>query len=285
MILKRKPEWLKIRLSNNVEYAKVSELISKNGLHTICSSGKCPNQAECWNRKTATFMILGDICTRACKFCATKTGKPQEYDINEPIKIARSVAIMGLKHCVITSVTRDDLADGGSKHWANTIEAIRENNKNTSIEVLIPDFNGNIEQIDTVLQAKPNIVGHNIETVERLSTSIRSKATYKQSLQVINYIASKGFISKSGLMLGLGESQQEIIDTITDLKNAGCSILTMGQYLQPSLKHAPVVDYISPSDFDFYKTKALEIGLKYVESGPLVRSSYMADKAMDSCCR
>jgi lipoic acid synthetase len=275
----RKPSWLKIKLHENSEYAEVAALVKENNLHTICSSGKCPNQAECWSRRTATFMILGDICTRSCKFCATATGKPLPVDPNEPRKVANSIKVMGLRHCVITSVDRDDLPDGGANAWAETVKAIRKTNPDVTIEVLLPDFDNKHDLIDIVLESKPDIIGHNIETVRRLTPQVRSRAQYDRSLQVLEYVASKGFAAKSAIMVGLGETDEEIYETLGDLKKAKCSIVTLGQYLRPTMKHWPVERYVHPDVFDQYKQRALEMGFDFVESAPLVRSSYMADRA------
>lgn len=279
----RKPDWLKIRLHNNEGFSQVARIVEEHGLHTICSSGRCPNQAECWSRRTATFMILGDICTRSCKFCATATGKPLPPDRDEPQKLARSVSLMGLKHCVITSVDRDDLPDGGASHWAASVRAVREANPDTTIEVLIPDFDGKGELIDVVLASAPDIVGHNIETVERLTPQVRSRARYRVSLATLKHIADSGATAKSGLMLGLGESEEEVLATMDDLLACGCKILTIGQYLRPTLKHLPVAEYVTPEKFAWYKEEALRRGFTYVESGPMVRSSYMAERAMQRC--
>lgn len=275
----RKPEWLKIRLHDGEGYAEVAKLVGDNGLHTICSSGKCPNQAECWSRKTATFMILGGICTRSCKFCATPTGKPLPVDTAEPIKVARSVKVMGLRYCVLTSVDRDDLPDGGAQHWADTVRTIRELNPDTKTEVLIPDFDGNTALLDVVIASGPEVIGHNIETVERLTPEVRSRAKYRTSLDVLRYVAASGATAKSGIMLGLGETEEEVLRTFDDLTEAGVKLLTIGQYLQPTVKHLPVEDYVHPDKFAWYKEEALKRGFAYVESGPMVRSSYMADKA------
>lgn len=279
----RKPEWLKIRLENSKEYSVVSRLVEENGLHTICGSGKCPNMNECWSRGTATFMILGNICTRSCRFCATASGKPLEVDKNEPIKVANSIKIMKLKHAVITSVDRDDLVDGGATHWAETVKAIRLKNENTTIELLIPDFDGNKELVDLVIDSSPDILGHNIECVRRVTPNIRSRAKYDLSLSVIAHIASRGMVAKSGIMVGVGEEDDEVIQTLADLREAGCNIVTIGQYLQPTQKHLPVSRYVHPDTFAMYKERALEMGFYYVESAPLVRSSYMADKAVGQC--
>lgn len=275
-----KPGWLKIKLHNNEGYADVAKVVEKHRLHTICDSGKCPNKAECWSRRTATFMILGDICTRSCRFCATKTGKPLPPDPGEPSEVADSIRIMGLKHAVITSVDRDDLPDGGASHWAAVITAIRAKNPDTTIEVLIPDFDAREDLLDIVMAAGPDIVGHNIETVERLTPLVRSRAQYATSIRTLRHIASRGFVAKSGLMLGLGESESEILATMDDLADAGCSILTVGQYLQPTAKHLPVEDYIEPGKFAWYGDMARFRGFSYVASAPLVRSSYMAEEAL-----
>ena len=277
---KIKPDWLKIKLHSDYKYADVAEIVATHKLHTICDSGKCPNKSECWSRRTATFMILGDICTRSCKFCATSTGRPLPPETAEPQKIAESIRLMGLKHAVITSVDRDDLPDGGAAHWAETIRAVRRANPDTTIEVLIPDFNGNTDLIDVVIDAKPDIIGHNIETVARLTPIVRSRATYDTSIAALRYIASQGAVAKSGFMLGLGESESEILATLDDLADAGVSIVTMGQYLRPTLRHYPVAEYVSPQRFAMYGDLARMRGFKYVASAPLVRSSYMAEQAL-----
>lgn len=278
----RKPAWLKIKLHNSEEFSFVSEIVKEHGLHTICSSGKCPNMSECWGRGTATFMILGDICTRGCRFCATQTGKPLAPDVNEPKKLARSIRLMKLKHCVITSVDRDDLPDGGAAIWAEAIKEIRRENPETTIEVLIPDFDGRSELLDMVIEAKPDIIGHNIETVRRLTPGVRSRAKYDVSLSVIKYLSDKGAVAKSGIMAGIGETDEEIEQTLRDLRTNGCRLITIGQYLRPTVKQLPVDRYVTPELFDSYKRKAEGMGFDYVESAPLVRSSYMADKAMQS---
>ncbi len=278
----RKPEWLKIRLENSSEYSLVSKLVEDNGLHTICSSGKCPNMNECWSRGTATFMILGNICTRACRFCATASGKPLAVDVNEPQKVANSIKIMKLKHAVITSVDRDDLSDGGASIWAETVRTVRAKCPDTTIELLVPDFDGKKELLDLVIAESPDILGHNIECVERVTPDIRSRAKYSLSLDVIKYIADSGVVAKSGIMVGVGESDEEVHQTLIDLRKAGCSVVTIGQYLQPTASHLPVSRYVHPDIFATYKVWAEELGFDYVESGPLVRSSYMADKAINS---
>lgn len=279
MKILRKPQWLKIKLGGGENYKQVKQLVEENNLHTICSSGKCPNIGECWGKGTATLMILGDICTRSCKFCATKTGKPLPPDPDEPLKIARTVKILHLKHVVLTSVDRDDLPDFGASHWAATIRKCREVNPETVIEVLVPDFQAKNEFLDIVAESGPDIMSHNIETVRRLTLAVRSKADYSGSLQVLKFFSEKGLLTKSGFMLGLGEAHEEILETIHDIFNAGCRILTIGQYLQPTPVHLPVVEYIHPESFEFYKKFALDLGFKQVESAPLVRSSYMAEQS------
>jgi len=275
---RRLPPWLRMQRASGENYSKVKHIVIENQLHTICTSGNCPNIGECWNRGTATFMILGDICTRACKFCATKTGKPLVPDPSESDRLAESIKTMGLKHCVITSVDRDDLPDGGATVWANTIRRIKEVNPSTTIETLIPDFDGKPECIQKIIDAEPEVISHNVETVKRLTPVIRTKAKYDRSLEVIRYISGKGKTAKSGFMLGLGESEEEIIQTIVDLYTSGCKILTIGQYLQPGTDYMDVVEYISPEKFEEYRIKALKLGFSFVESSPLVRSSFHAEK-------
>ncbi len=278
----KKPGWLKIRLHRTPEWAETRQIIEKHHLHTICSSGRCPNQAECWSRRTATFMILGDICTRGCRFCATQTGRPEAPDPAEPQHIAESVSLMKLRYVVVTSVTRDDLPDGGAAHWAATVEAIREKNPDAVIELLIPDLDARPELIDTVVASKPDIIGHNIETVERLTPVVRSRAKYRTSLETLRYLSSRGVVTKSGLMVGLGEDDAEVLQTLHDLRDAGVRIVTLGQYLRPTLEHYPVAAYITPEKFDWYRLQALEMGFSYCASAPLVRSSYMAEEALRS---
>ncbi|MDY0054377.1 MAG: lipoyl synthase [Bacteroidales bacterium] len=274
----RKPSWLKIKLSSGENYPKVKNIVEENHLHTICSSGKCPNIGECWSKGTATFMIAGEICTRSCKFCATLSGKPLPLDNNEPKKIANSVKLMGLKHCVITSVDRDDLPDKGAEHWAETIREIRRLNSETIIEVLIPDFDANKEWLDIVFEAKPDILGHNMETVKRLSNQVRSRAKYGLSLDVLKQAREYGLIAKSGIMVGIGEREEEVIELMKDLRGVGCQLFTIGQYLQPTTNNIPVEEYVTPEQFEKYKKIGLELGFDHIESGPLVRSSYMAER-------
>ena len=274
----KKPDWLKIDFRSNDQFAHVNQILKDHDLHTICTSGRCPNMTECWSRGTATFMILGEICTRSCKFCNTQTGHPLPPNPNEPQQLAESIKLMNLKHAVVTAVTRDDLPDQGAAHWAACILAIKKENPEITIEVLIPDFQGNTSLIDQIIAQKPNIISHNIETVERLTPEVRSAAKYNLSLQVLKYIADSGIPAKSGFMLGLGETEAEILHTMDDLRTVGTSVLTLGQYLQPSRKHLPVSDYIHPDKFAEYKEKGLAKGFRIVESGPLVRSSYHAER-------
>ncbi len=274
----RLPKWMKMKMPKGESYSKVKNLVDKHGLHTICTSGNCPNIGECWNRGTATFMILGDICTRSCKFCAVKTGKPLAPDLNEPQKLAESVKIMGVKHCVITSVDRDDLDDQGAGIWARTITEVKQLNPDTKIEVLVPDFSGNTERMQQVIDARPDVISHNLETCERLTPAIRSAAKYRRSLEVIKYIAQNFTVAKSGIMLGLGETHDEILQTMDDLLAVGCKVMTIGQYLAPTLEHLPVIEYIHPDRFAEYKKIGLEKGFSFVESSPLVRSSYRAEE-------
>ena len=276
----RKPEWLKIRLHRSDTFAEVARIVQQHSLHTICSSGRCPNKAECWSKRTATFMILGDVCTRGCRFCATKTGKPLPPNPVEPQKVAESVNLMQLRHVVVTSVTRDDLADGGAEHWAKTVEAIRAKNPNATIELLISDLDAKPALLDVVMASQPDIIGHNIETVERLTPIVRAKATYRTSLATLRYMAEQGVTTKSGVMLGLGESEEEVLQTLRDLRDAGVKIVTLGQYLRPTEEQVPVAEYITPEKFEEYRQKALEMGFDYCASGPMVRSSYLADEAL-----
>ena len=274
----RKPEWLKINIGANERYTETKRIVDSHCLHTICSSGRCPNMGECWGKGTATFMIGGDICTRSCKFCNTQTGRPYPLDVNEPVHVAESIALMKLDHAVITSVDRDDLPDLGAEHWARSIRYIKGLYPQTTIEVLIPDFQGKTELLNQVIEAHPDIISHNMETVRRISPLVRSAANYDTSLQVIRHISEKGVKSKSGIMVGLGETPEEVETLMDDLLATGCQILTIGQYLQPSHRHYPVVAYITPLQFTKYKTVGLEKGFNIVESAPLVRSSYHAEK-------
>ncbi len=280
--IERKPKWLRVKLPSGKKYIELRNVVDKNKLHTICSSGGCPNMGECWSEGTATFMILGNICTRSCGFCGVKTGKPEAVDLEEPNKIARSIRLMKVKHAVITSVDRDDLKDGGSIIWAETVKAIRRENPNTTLETLIPDFKGNKANLNRVLAVAPEVISHNLETVKRLTRQVRIQAKYERSLEVLRYLKDQGQSrTKSGIMLGLGEKEDEIIKTINDLANAKVDILTIGQYLQPSKKHLPVVEFISPEQFEKYRLIGLEMGFKQVESSPLVRSSYKAEKHIE----
>jgi len=274
---RRLPDWLKMQRASGINYSMVKHVVVENHLHTICTSGNCPNIGECWNAGTATFMILGEICTRACKFCATKTGKPLPPDPSEPERLANSIKAMRLKHCVITSVDRDDLSDGGSSSWADTIKKVKEINPEITMETLIPDFDGKHENIQRIIDAGPDVIYHNIETVRRLTPFIRTKAKYDRSLEVIKYIAGKGVVAKSGFMLGLGENEEEVLQAMTDLLETGCKILTIGQYLKPAPGYMEVVEYIHPAKFEEYRKIALEKGYDFVESSPLVRSSFHAE--------
>ena len=278
----RKPDWLKIKLHRSEKFGEVARIVREHGLHTICSSGMCPNKAECWSRRTATFMILGDICTRGCRFCATRTGHPLAPDAEEPRRVAESVSLMKLRYVVVTSVTRDDLPDGGAAHWAATVRAIREQNPDAAIELLIPDLDARPDLLDTVIASKPDIIGHNIETVERLTPVVRSRAKYRTSLETLRHMSRQGVATKSGLMVGLGESDDEVLQTLHDLREAGVGIVTLGQYLRPTLEHYPVAAYITPEKFEWYRLKALEMGFAYCASAPLVRSSYLAEEALQS---
>lgn len=275
----RKPEWLKISIAANERYAETKRIVESHSLHTICSSGRCPNMGECWGHGTATFMIGGDICTRCCKFCNTRTGKPLPLDEKEPVHVAESVALMKLSHAVITSVDRDDLPDLGAAHWAQTIREIRRMNPDTTIEVLIPDFQGRRELVQQVIEAGPDIISHNMETVRRISPMVRSAARYETSLAVLQQIAESGIACKSGIMVGLGETPEEVETLMDDLRAVGCKILTIGQYLQPSRQHYPVAEYVTPAQFAAYRELGLAKGFSQVESGPLVRSSYHAEKS------
>jgi lipoic acid synthetase len=273
-----KPKWLKVKLPTGEKYRKVRSLVDEHKLHTICESGNCPNMGECWGEGTATFMILGNICTRSCGFCAVATGKPLEADPFEPARVANSVKLMGVKHAVITSVDRDDLADGGSEIWVKTVELVRAKSPGTTMETLIPDFAGNWENLQRIIDVAPDIVSHNLETVRRLTKQVRIQAKYDRSLEVLFRLKKGGMRTKSGVMLGLGESKEEVLETMEDLRSVQVDILTLGQYLQPTRKHLPVQEFITPEQFKEYEEVGLKMGFRFVESGPLVRSSYHAEK-------
>ena len=277
-IRERKPEWLRVKLPTGKEYANTRKIVSEHKLHTICESGNCPNMGESWGAGTATFMILGNICTRSCGFCAVATGRPLPVDLGEPTRVAESIKLMGIKHAVITSVDRDELKDGGSIIWAETIKEVRKLNPNTTLETLIPDFRGMWENLQRIIDVKPEIVSHNLETVRRLTKQVRIQAKYDRSLEVLKRLKDGGIKTKSGIMLGLGETQDEVLEAMDDLRLAGVNILTLGQYLQPTKAHLTVKEYVRPEQFAFYKEVGLTKGFNYVESGPLVRSSYHAEK-------
>jgi len=274
----KKPKWLRVKLPTGENYKKVRALVDQHKLHTICESGSCPNMGECWGEGTATFMILGNICTRSCGFCAVKTGRPEDVDIYEPGKVAQSVKTMGVKHAVITSVDRDDLRDGGSEIWVQTVRAVRQQSPGTTMETLIPDFAGNWENLQKIIDVAPEIVSHNLETVRRLTKQVRIQAKYDRSLEVLFRLKKGGMRTKSGVMLGLGETEQEVLETMEDLRSVQVDILTLGQYLQPTPKHLPVAEFITPEKFFEYKELGMQMGFRYIESGPLVRSSYHAEK-------
>jgi len=278
----RKPEWLRVRVKNGAERKEVEGILKRLSLHTVCEEALCPNLLECFGRKTATFMILGKYCTRNCTFCNVTKNTPETVDKDEPLHVAEAVRDLKLKHVVITSVTRDDLPDGGASHYAAVIGKVRELTPKVVIEVLIPDFTGSYESLKTVIDAHPDILNHNIETVPRLYSEVRPMAIYERSLELLENVKkmSTDIYTKSGIMLGLGETQEEVLEVFKDLRNVGCDLLTVGQYLAPSKQHHPVIEYIHPDIFEMYKTKALELGFRYVASGPLVRSSYMADQAL-----
>ena len=278
--IQRKPKWLRVKLPTGQNYKHVRKLVSEHKLHTICESGNCPNMGECWGEGTATFMILGNICTRSCGFCAVATGRPLPVDWNEPDKVAESVSLMEVKHCVITSVDRDELKDGGSIIWAETVKAVRQKSPGTTMETLISDFKGDQEAVQRIIDVAPEIVSHNIETVRRLTRQVRIQAKYERSLEVLRWLHEGGMRTKSGIMLGLGETEEEVIQTMDDLRAVGVQIMTIGQYLQPTPKHLPVREFINPEQFKKYEKIGLEKGFRFVESGPLVRSSYRAEKHM-----
>lgn len=274
----QKPKWLRVKLPTGENYKKVRSLVDQHKLHTICESGNCPNMGECWGEGTATFMILGNICTRSCGFCAVQTGRPDPVDEFEPGRVAHSVKTMGVKHAVITSVDRDDLKDGGAGIWAQTVRAIRHQSPGTTLETLIPDFAGKWENLQQIIDVAPEIVSHNLETVRRMTKAVRIQAKYDRSLEVLFRLKKGGMKTKSGIMLGIGETHEEILETMEDLRSVGLDILTLGQYLQPTTRHLPIVEFVTPERFLEYKELGLEMGFRYVESGPLVRSSYRAEK-------
>jgi lipoyl synthase len=273
-----KPRWLRVKLPTGENYRQVRNIVEEHKLHTICQSGNCPNMGECWGAGTATFMILGNVCTRSCGFCSVATGRPEEADPFEPVRVAKSIKLMGVKHAVITSVDRDDLADGGSGIWEETIKAVRRISPGTTMETLIPDFAGKWENLQRIIDAAPEIVSHNLETVRRLTKEVRVQARYDRSLELLRRLKQSGMKTKSGVMLGLGESQEEVMETMEDLRQVGLDILTLGQYLQPTKSHLPVAEFITPETFEEYGRIGKEMGFRHVESGPLVRSSYHAEK-------
>jgi lipoic acid synthetase len=277
----RKPDWLRAKLPTSPQYRNVRNIVDENELHTVCQSAHCPNMGECWSRRTATVMILGNTCTRACTFCAIQTGRPTELDLGEPARVAKGIKKMALKHAVITSVARDDLKDGGASVWAATIRAIRYQNPETAIEVLIPDFRGNTDQLDIVLDARPDILNHNMETVERLQRPVRKTASWAITSKVLSHAKSRGFTTKSGIMLGIGEEEHEIEHCLRHLHSIGVDIITIGQYLQPSTEHRKMFRWVHPDEFKHWKEFGLKLGFGVIESGPLVRSSYHADEQSD----
>jgi len=274
----KKPDWLRVKLPMGENFRHVRGLVDTHKLHTICESGNCPNMGECWGEGTATFMILGNICTRSCGFCAVATGRPEPVDWDEPQRVAEAIYLMKVKHAVITSVDRDELKDGGSTIWANTIKAVRALNPNTTLETLIPDFKGDWDNLQQIIDVAPEVVSHNIETVERLTKKVRIQAKYHRSMEVIRRLKDGGMRTKSGIMLGLGEQKEEVLQTLQDLADNGCDVVTMGQYLQPTQKHLAVERFVHPEEFAFYREEGYRMGLDYVESGPLVRSSYHSER-------
>lgn len=274
----KKPSWLRVKLPTGENYRMVRSLVDEHKLHTICESGNCPNMGECWGEGTATFMILGNICTRSCGFCAVATGRPDPVDEFEPGRVAHSVKTMRVKHAVITSVDRDDIKDGGSLIWAQTVRAVRKQSPETTLETLIPDFAGKWENLQNIIDVAPEIVSHNLETVRRLTKEVRIQAKYDRSLEVLFRLKKGGMRTKSGIMLGLGETHDEIIETLEDLRSVNVDIVTLGQYLQPTPKHLPIAEFVTPERFAEYKEYGMKLGFRYVESGPLVRSSYHAEK-------
>ncbi|RKY51982.1 MAG: lipoyl synthase [Candidatus Neomarinimicrobiota bacterium] len=279
--LKRKPEWLKVKFTVGENFRDIRNIVHKHNLHTVCEEAHCPNQSECWERRAATFMILGDTCTRNCRFCAVNSGNPNPIDKDEPKNVGRAVKLMGLKYCVITSVTRDDLYDGGAEIWAETISEIKRQNPDCKVEVLIPDFKGNNDALETVLNAKPDVLGHNLETIKDLYPAARPQANYEQSLWVLKESKKRGAITKTGIMVGLGETKEQVLELMQDAIDAGCDIFTAGQYLQPTKNHLLIDRYVHPNEFEFYKTEGLRMGFRAVMSGPLVRSSYHADEQVN----
>jgi lipoic acid synthetase len=274
----KKPSWLKVKLPTGENFRNVRKIVDEYKLHTICESGSCPNMGECWGAGTATFMILGNVCTRSCSFCAVATGRAQDYDLSEPLRVAEAIKLMGVKHAVLTSVNRDELKDKGAKVWADTIRLVKELNPGTTIETLIPDFLSKWDLLYQVLDEKPEVVSHNMETVKRLYRKVRPQAKYERSLEQILKTKERGRRTKSGIMLGLGETKEEVLEVLQDLKDWGCDVVTLGQYLQPTKMHLNVERFVTPEEFDYFKEAGLNMGLKYVESGPLVRSSYHAEK-------
>lgn len=274
----KKPSWLRVKLPTGESYRNVRSLVDNHKLHTICESGNCPNMGECWGEGTATFMILGNVCTRSCGFCAVATGRPDPVDFDEPQRVAEAIYLMKVKHAVITSVDRDELKDGGSIIWFNTIKAVKSLNPETTLETLIPDFKGQMENVQRIIQAAPEVVSHNIETVERLTRQVRIQAKYRRSMDVLKVLKEGGMRTKSGIMLGLGERKEEVLQTMEDLRNSGVDVITIGQYLQPTNKHLPVMRFVHPDEFKEYREAGYQMGFDYVESGPLVRSSYHSEK-------
>jgi lipoyl synthase len=274
----KKPSWLRVKLPTGESYRNVRSLVDNHKLHTICESGNCPNMGECWGEGTATFMILGNVCTRSCGFCAVATGRPEPVDFDEPQRVAEAIYLMKVKHAVITSVDRDELKDGGSIIWFNTIKAVKSLNPDTTLETLIPDFKGQMENVHRIIEAAPEVVSHNIETVERLTRQVRIQAKYRRSMDVLKVLKEGGVRTKSGIMLGLGERKEEVLQTMEDLRNSGVDVITIGQYLQPTNKHLPVMRFVHPDEFAEYREAGYQMGFDYVESGPLVRSSYHSEK-------
>lgn len=275
---RRLPHWMKAKFPSGEGYSQVKNLLAQHRLNTICTSGNCPNKGECWGDRTASFMILGDTCTRNCRFCNVRNAIPLPPDEHEPARLAETIRTLGLKHVVITSVDRDDLPDGGAAFWANTIRVLKQTNPGTTLETLIPDFNGHQHLLDLVIAEKPEVISHNLETVERITPQVRNMAIYQRSIGVLAYVASAGITAKTGIMLGLGETSDEVLQTMTDARKTGCSVFTIGQYLQPSAHHFPVKEFVAPEVFDFYRQEGLKMGFSFVESSPLVRSSYHASR-------